>query len=141
MLGLSQHGLADRVGITQARISQIEASQVSRTLPRRTVTDLADALGVGLGELVSGDPAYIEMLLESSSITTGTSTGLPPLASSLIGREAELAAITDLLNTGTRLLSLVGPGGVGKTHLALHAARQSSSRFDNVTVVSLVACA
>lgn len=140
LLGLSQHGLADRVGITQARVSQIEAGHVRRKLPRRTLTDLADGLGVGLGDLIGSDPAYIELLLESSAMTTGASTGLPPLTSSLIGRETELAALTDLLSTGTRLLSLVGPGGVGKTHLALHAARQSSSDFARVTVVSLVAC-
>src|SRR3954453_8397287 len=139
MLGLSQHALADRVGITQARVSQIEAGQGLRLLPRRTLTDLADGLGVGLGAPVGGDPAYIEMLLTTSPMMPGASTGLPPLASSLIGRETELTTITDLLNDGTRLLSLVGPGGVGKTHLALHAVRQSSSHFDRVTVVSLVA--
>ncbi len=140
LLGLSQHALADRVGITQARVSQIEAGQVRRMLPRRTLTDLADGLGVGLGELIGSDPAYIELLFGTPSIAGETSAGLPPLASSLIGRETEFAAITDLLRNRTRLLSLVGPGGVGKTLLALHAARQSSPSFARLTVVSLVAC-
>jgi predicted ATPase/DNA-binding XRE family transcriptional regulator len=140
LLGLSQHALADRVGITQARISQIEAGQVGRRLPRRTLTDLADGLGIGLGELIGGDPAYIEVLLETPSPVAEPSAGLPPLATSLIGRETELATIADLLKQGVRLLSLVGPGGVGKTHLALHAARDASSTLPVVTVVSLLAC-
>ena len=46
---------------------------------------------------------------------------LPAQVSSFIGREAELAAVRTLL-AGSRLVTLTGPGGAGKTRLALRAA-------------------
>lgn len=49
---------------------------------------------------------------------------LPSQTTPFIGREAELAEIVDLLAAPTcRLLTLTGPGGIGKTRLALEAAR------------------
>jgi predicted ATPase/DNA-binding SARP family transcriptional activator len=48
---------------------------------------------------------------------------LPRLRTSFIGRDTELAELRDLL-TRTALVTLVGPGGVGKTRLALEAAAQ-----------------
>jgi predicted ATPase/DNA-binding SARP family transcriptional activator len=47
-------------------------------------------------------------------------TNLPVQLTSFIGREAELAAVSHLLQTA-RLLTLTGPGGTGKTRLALEA--------------------
>jgi predicted ATPase len=53
---------------------------------------------------------------------------LPPAP--LVGREAELAEIAGLLtDPDRRLLTLVGPGGIGKTHLALEAAREQIEAF------------
>ncbi|HET7095080.1 MAG TPA: tetratricopeptide repeat protein, partial [Thermomicrobiales bacterium] len=50
-------------------------------------------------------------------------TNLPSQPNALIGREPDLAAIATLLaQPGTRLLTLTGPGGTGKTRLALQAA-------------------
>ncbi len=49
---------------------------------------------------------------------------LPPVSTPFVGRQDELAEITRLLTDPTcRLLTLVGPGGIGKTRLALEAAR------------------
>ena len=45
-----------------------------------------------------------------------------------VGRETERRAITAILADGARLVTLVGPGGVGKTRLALELAAASSSR-------------
>ncbi|ONI92904.1 hypothetical protein ALI22I_01350, partial [Saccharothrix sp. ALI-22-I] len=56
---------------------------------------------------------------------------------SLVGRRAESAAIRQLLST-SRLVTLTGTGGVGKTRLALHVARQSRRAFSGgVWLVSL----
>ncbi|MHB8574344.1 MAG: ATP-binding protein [Dehalococcoidia bacterium] len=53
---------------------------------------------------------------------------LPTPLTSFIGRAQELAEITALLGT-TRLLTLTGPGGTGKTRLAITAARQVADQF------------
>ena len=70
----------------------------------------------------------------SSGVERG---GLPPELTSLIGRDRELAWLNDLLRS-TRLLTLVGPGGVGKTRLALRLAAQTHDRYrDGMCLVEL----
>jgi predicted ATPase len=63
---------------------------------------------------------------------------LPHPLSSLIGREAEIAAIRAQLQGGARLLTILGPGGVGKTRLALAVAADLAAAYpDGVVFVSL----
>ncbi|MEE8121807.1 MAG: BTAD domain-containing putative transcriptional regulator [Anaerolineales bacterium] len=51
---------------------------------------------------------------------------LPPPQTLFIGRERELAAINErLLDPSSRLITIVGPGGIGKSHLALQALRSN----------------
>jgi predicted ATPase/class 3 adenylate cyclase len=67
----------------------------------------------------------------------GYPTNLPVLPTALIAREAELAQVALHLNSEYRLLTLSGPGGVGKTHLALQAAADALTQFeDGVWLVS-----
>ena len=57
-------------------------------------------------------------------------TNLPVPATPFLGREDELAEVHSLLASGdTRLLTLTGPGGTGKTRLALQAAGLASDRY------------
>jgi predicted ATPase len=55
-------------------------------------------------------------------LKTISNTNLPRPASSFVGREAELGEVLSRLASGARLLTLTGPGGTGKTRLALEAA-------------------
>jgi predicted ATPase len=55
-------------------------------------------------------------------LKTISNTNLPRPASSFVGREAELAEVLARVAKGARLLTLTGPGGSGKTRLALEAA-------------------
>src|SRR5580693_4532747 len=54
-------------------------------------------------------------------VATQTSHNLPGQASSFIGRDAELAELRRLMG-GSRLVTLTGAGGAGKTRLGLQAA-------------------
>jgi predicted ATPase len=55
-------------------------------------------------------------------LKTISNTNLPRPASSFVGREQELDALLALIEQGARLVTLTGPGGSGKTRLALEAA-------------------
>lgn len=57
---------------------------------------------------------------------------LPVLPSSFIGRRDELTLISDRINDpACRLLTLLGPGGIGKTRLAIQAARQELYHYQH----------
>ncbi len=69
-------------------------------------------------------------------------SGLPPApASPLVGREREVETIVSAIVTDhQRLITLTGPGGVGKTRLALDAARRVADAFtDGVSFIDLSA--
>jgi non-specific serine/threonine protein kinase len=76
------------------------------------------------------------MATGTSSRTPGT---LPTRTSGLVGREAELARARELLGR-SRLVTITGPGGVGKSRLAVRAAAEAADRFrDGAHVVELSA--
>ncbi len=56
-------------------------------------------------------------------------TNLARQETSFVGRVAELAELHQLLRQGSRLLTLIGPGGTGKTRLAIQLASQVLSLF------------
>ncbi|MEP6476399.1 MAG: tetratricopeptide repeat protein [Actinomycetota bacterium] len=64
---------------------------------------------------------------------------LPSPAAALVGRQAELAAVVSIVrDDATRLVTLVGPGGIGKTRLALEIGRELLDSFiDGVWFVDL----
>ncbi|HTP08715.1 MAG TPA: BTAD domain-containing putative transcriptional regulator [Anaerolineae bacterium] len=70
-----------------------------------------------------------------------SSHSLPRSSTPLIGRERELGEINSLmLDSACRIITLIGPGGVGKTQLALAAAAAQMSTFgDGVHYVALEA--
>ena len=68
-----------------------------------------------------------------------TAKSLPVPATPLVDREREAAEVTDLVvRQGARLITLTGPGGVGKSRLAIEAAGRLGSRFpDGVRFIDL----
>ncbi|HEX2110255.1 MAG TPA: DUF4062 domain-containing protein, partial [Gaiellaceae bacterium] len=80
---------------------------------------LADDLALLLSERFQGDPHH----------RTGPAFGhnLPAPLTSLVGRDRELAAIGEILGE-SRLVTLTGPGGVGKTRVAVEVARDQLAR-------------
>src|SRR5689334_19330704 len=66
---------------------------------------------------------------------------VPTAFTSFIGREREVRAVTSLLaRDDVRLVTLLGPGGVGKTRLSLQVANALRSQFaDGVCFISLAA--
>ncbi len=112
---------------------------------RRAREVLVEQLGIEPGPelhdvqqaILAQDPA-----LDAPAVASGASVARPSLPdppTALIGRDAELGTIAaQLCDRGTRLLTLLGPGGVGKTRLALAAAARVDDQFaDGASFVSL----
>ena len=79
------------------------------------------------------EPVWIYQLGEERfpPLKTISNTNLPRPASSFVGREREVADVVELLRDGARLVTLSGPGGSGKTRLAIESAAELVPEFRN----------
>jgi predicted ATPase/DNA-binding XRE family transcriptional regulator len=137
--GLSQEALAARAELSTRAISDLERG-VKQTPRFDTLNLLTGALSLTEQQrallLAAARPELttpIDGLLPSSPF----SVPLPPTR--LIGREQERSrALALLQSTDVRLLTMTGPGGVGKTRLGLQLAHDLSNHFmDGVAFVAL----
>ncbi|MEU6040918.1 BTAD domain-containing putative transcriptional regulator [Actinomadura sp. NPDC047616] len=104
-----------------------------------------ESLRTRLAEELGLDPGAELVALQRSILTQDPSLGGPPRgnlpapASELIGRDAAVREVEDRLR-GDRLVTLTGPGGVGKTRLALAVAGRVADAFpDGAWLVELAA--
>ena len=146
-LRLTQREVATAVFCSTAMIKKIEADE------RQPSVELAQALAVTLQLSPEQHPIFVEIArgerpLDALAEGRGSrgagesfASSLPTSATPFIGRQAELIEITAKLHQPEcRLLTLLGPGGMGKTRLAIEAARQVQANFaDGVVFVNLTA--
>ena len=135
--GLSQEELAERAGLSPHAISALERGTRTRPYPH-TLRSLAGALDLDddqRAELLAAVPARAARTTTDQAASRPRDLPLP--TTPLVGRDDDLSRVADLLRT-SRLVTLSGPGGVGKTRLGLAVARAVRDRFaDGVTLVEL----
>lgn len=129
-IGLTQEELAERAGISARAVSDIERG-MRRLIYRDTARRLSKALGLGLEESGAFEAAARGPGAAHGAEDTGPDILQVPLTR-LIGRESELTTIGELLlGVDARLITLVGPGGVGKTRLALELCGTVGPAFED----------
>ena len=140
MLDLTQEALAERVGYSAEMLRKIENDE--RRPSQKGAALLAKALEIPpdqqeaflkvarqeravdrLGSIDQGEPFPWQTV-------SWPRTNLPLPTTLFVGRQAELARLTDLLaHPACRLVTLVGLAGIGKTRLAVQVARSHLDRF------------
>ncbi|WP_306233770.1 ATP-binding protein [Agrococcus beijingensis] len=116
----------------QELIARIQADDTAAYLPFRTAEELEERVADDLATLLA------ERFDESQRPPDGGAAEIPPTPDSrvpvpyttTIGREREIAEVRALLERrADRVVSLIGPGGVGKSRLAIEVARASDDLF------------
>jgi predicted ATPase/class 3 adenylate cyclase len=125
----------------QVLVSQAVADDVGKRLP--STVSLRDLGGARLRDLATAEHLFqlvhpqLRQDFPALRSLEATPNNLPQQVTSFIGRERELADIKELLE-GTRLLTLLGMGGLGKTRLSLQIAADVLERYpDGVWFVDL----
>jgi predicted ATPase/transcriptional regulator with XRE-family HTH domain len=143
--GLSQEDLAVRAGLTAKGIGALERGERRHPQPH-TVRSLAEALNLSDADRSAFFAAVPKRAGGALSPTAGRvdTSALPAMLPAapptpLLGRERDITAVLSLLGKGgARLLTLPGPGGVGKTRLALEVAGEAKGMFtDGIAFVAL----
>ena len=145
--GLTQEELALRAGLTPHAISALERGTRTHPYPH-TVRSLADALDLSQAErsaLIHSIPRRRPTASPSAPTDAPATTSADRMrgrarvvvpSHPLYGRDGDVAEVVHLARSGSaRLITLTGPGGVGKTRLAMAVADELAGDYpDGVTV-------
>src|SRR5512138_2967830 len=113
---LTQDELGRAVGYSRAHVARLENNQ---RLPSSSTVSARFVPALDLDDV----PELAQRLIELATTAHQPRTNLPAPLTSFIGREKEIAEIKRHLGA-TRLLTLIGTGGTGKTRLALQTATE-----------------
>jgi predicted ATPase/DNA-binding XRE family transcriptional regulator len=128
--GLTQEDLAERSGLSVDTISLLERGEHRRP-HRYTMQSLADALGLSQSDRIRFESSAHKPAGDATA-RVARSADIPLQLTTFIGREREAEEVRHrLLRPDVRVLTLTGPGGVGKTRLGLEVARQVQDRFSD----------
>ncbi len=135
--GLSQEQLAERSGLSARTISDLERGQ-RKTPHLESLRMLAAGLDLSSEDrkaLLQAARPNLQQPLRTSAPALVPDPGLPVADSPLIGREREVDDIvSQVRGDERRLTTLTGPGGVGKTRLALEVANVAEPFFPDGAV-------
>lgn len=137
-LDLTREALADQVGCSAATIRKIEAEE--RRPSAQIAERLADIFAIPPKEksnflqFARGSPGSFE---EDAKTLPWQEVDIhrfnvPASVTSLVGRQKEIADLNEYLSSpDTRLITLIGPPGIGKTRLSIETARRVINKFSD----------
>ena len=138
-LGLTRKEFAKRVGCSVSTLRKIEnderrpSGQIAELMANCLdipAEEYSTFVRVARGELSVERLTPVSKLTASPDISPTSKINLPVLPMPLVGRQREMDELTQLLHDPScRLLTLVGPGGIGKTRLAIETASQAQDDF------------
>ncbi|GAA1505357.1 BTAD domain-containing putative transcriptional regulator [Sphaerisporangium rubeum] len=140
---------ADRLAVLLAehpadeRVAALRMDALAAQGRQADALDLYERVRATLAERLGADPGaalrerHLRLLRSPAPVPEAPVSNLPAPLTSFVGRDDDLARVGALLDRG-RLVTVVGPGGAGKTRLAVEAARRREYR-DGTWLVDLAA--
>ena len=144
--GLTQQELAERAGLSVRGLSDLERglrqrprADTARRIAEVLALDADNTAALLAGRAPPAASGVAGRLLDSATPTPQSvrSASLPKPLSTFVGRQGEIAEVHQLMEA-SRLLTLTGPGGIGKTRVALEVASATANAgLDEVHFVEL----
>ncbi len=128
---------ADRDKRLEQLMARVRDDDSASYTPFSTAEDLEELVTADLATLLA-ERFDASRVAVAPSVAPTPAARIPAPFSDTIGRERELATLLGWLGEDSkRLVTLVGPGGIGKSRLGIEVARHAGEHFDRVTFVSL----